>query len=72
MDAFERAYKIVISNPNPDKNHIEPIKQTLDDLYRYRFNIPPGDKPEGADIYFENLISKPMPDPRTPVEPAKP
>lgn len=67
IDAFGRAYKIAIQSKS-NQNLIDAIKKTLDDLYRFRFNIPPGVKPEGVEIYFEKLISQPMPDPSTKVE----
>lgn len=68
IDAFGRAYKITVESKSQN-NVIDTIKKTLDDLYRFRFNIPPDVKPEGVEIYFEKLISQPMPDPSKEVQP---
>jgi len=67
IDAFGRAYQIAVKS-KANNNFIEALKKNLDDLYRFRFDIPPDVKPEGVEIYFEKLISQPMPDPSTKVE----
>jgi hypothetical protein len=68
IDAFGRAYKIAV-NSKLKTNAIDAIKKNLDDFYRFRFNLQPEVKPEGVEIYVEKLISQPMPDPTTKVEP---
>lgn len=68
IDAFGRAYKIS-KEKSPRSQYIITLYKTLQDLYRYRFNIAPGAEPDGLDDYFNKLISRPMPDPSTKIEP---
>jgi hypothetical protein len=68
IDAFVRARQIATQNKASQKV-IDALNKNLNELYRYRYDIAPDKKPEGIEIYFEKLISQPMPNPETIVEP---
>jgi hypothetical protein len=60
MDAFGRAYKSAVYTKQ--KELIDALRKTLNDLYLFRF------QPD-IDKYIKDLITQPMPDPTTRVEP---
>ena len=64
LDAFARARKSIVENNPEDRNGAaRTLYQRMVELYRFRFNLPPTDKPEGLDRFVEKLISQPLPDP---------
>lgn len=68
IDAYGRAYKI-LKEKDPTGEQTKALYKILQELYRFRFNLAPDGNLEGLDVYVEKLISQPMPDPSTKVEP---
>ena len=66
LDAYARARKFVIEDRN---GKFKELDQKIVELSRFRFNLSPGEKTDGLNEYVKNLISRPLPDPTTPVEP---
>ena len=63
IDAYARAYNLV--TPKDTKDYKDGIYSRLQDLYKFRYD---GDI-KGIDAYVATVMSKPMPDPTTPVTP---
>mgnify|MGYP001038291854 CR=1 FL=1 len=61
MDAYARARSLAVN----DKLYQDSLYETIKVLYGVRFD----GKKDGVDQYISSLISKPMPDPTTPVNP---
>lgn len=61
IDAYARARNVAVN----DKLYQDSLYETIKVLYSVRFD----GKKDGVDQYISSLISKPMPDPTTPVNP---
>ncbi len=66
IDAYARAYSLATAKDSKDKKeYVDGIYSRLQDLYKFRYD---GDV-KGIDAYVATVMSKPMPDPTTPVTP---
>lgn len=67
IDAFGRAYKILVADPKSNPQFRTSLNERLTELYKFRFN----GKTEGQSQYINELISKPMPSPNSTVAPVQ-
>jgi hypothetical protein len=63
MDAYSRAYNIAKADP-ANKTYTDGLYKTLQGLYTVRFQ-----KQEGIDAWISSTVTKPFPDPTSPVAP---
>ena len=64
MDYYSRAYKFAKTDTPAAKAYKDSLYKDLSILYEGRFN-----KKDGLDAYISSVITKPVPDPTTPVTP---
>ena len=64
IDAYARATKIAMANTKATKEYKDGLRTSLEELYKFRY-----DKTDGVDAYITNVMSKPFPNPATPVQP---
>ncbi len=64
IDAYARALKIAMANAKATKEYKDGLRASLEELYKFRY-----DKTDGVDAYISNVMSKPFPNPATPVQP---
>ena len=65
IDAYARAYKIAKDNPKATKEYRDGLYKVLNQLYTFRF----GEEDKGLETYIAGIMSKPMPNPSTAVQP---
>ncbi|MEO6588347.1 MAG: hypothetical protein ABIP06_03375 [Pyrinomonadaceae bacterium] len=64
VDAYARALKIAMNNPKATQDYKTGLRASLEELYKFRY-----DKTDGVDAYLSNIMSKPFPNPATPIQP---
>ncbi len=67
IDAYARAYKLAKDDKNQTKVYTDGLYSLLKDLYAFRYD----NKTENIDTFVSTVMSKPLPDPTTPITPVK-